>query len=156
MKNILFLLLCLMVASCSVFQPKTIPNNVLNDKLITLDRDSISFKEILNKHSNKDKFIQIFASYCQYSQNSFKDVLKFQEENPDKAYIFLSVDHGYYDWKRGLEYVKPKGSFYLIPEKGEGVLGQFFKITSIPRFVKVDKEGKIKVFKTSKVSKKLK
>ena len=151
----LFFLIVIVLAfiGCS---PKTFTNEVLNDKLITLERDSISVKEILNKNPDKDKFVQIFASYCQYSQNSFKEVLQFQKEHPEKEYIFLSVDHSYYDWKRGLEYVKPKGSFYFISEKDKGLLGQFLKIESIPRFLKITKEGNIKVFNTSKVSKKLK
>lgn len=151
----LFLSFC-MFTSCAVFQPKTFTEEALNEKLVTLDRDSISFQEVLNKHSDKDKFVQIFTSYCPYSQESFKDVLKFQKENPEKEYIFLSVDHTYHDWKRGLEYVKPKGQFYYIPKKDEGALGQFLKIKTIPRFLSIDKSGKIKVYKTAKVTKKLK
>jgi len=142
--------------SCSVFQPKSFTQSALDEKLVTLEKDSISFQKILSKNPNKEKFVQIFASYCQVSLNSFKDVLKFQQENPEKEYIFLSVDHNYYDWKRGLEYVKPKGEFYYISKKEEGALGEFLKIKSIPRFLKIDKNGTIKVYKTSKVSNKLK
>jgi len=152
MKHLFFLIL-ITLASCS---PKTFTKEVLNDELLTLDRKPISLKEVLNKNPDKEKFVQIFASYCQNSLNSFKDVLQFQKENPDKEYIFLSVDHGYHDWKRGLEYVKPKGSFYFIPKKGKGLLGQYLKIKTIPRFLKIDKAGNIKVFKTSKVTQKLK
>jgi len=156
MKYFFFFLLSILLINCAVFHPKTFTLNALNEKFVTLDKDSISFKEILAKNAGKDKFVQIFASYCQVSQNSFKDVLKFQEENPEKEYIFLSVDHNYYDWKRGLEYVKPKGQFYYISKKDEGALGEFLKIKSIPRFLSIDKKGKIQVYKTSKVSEKLK
>jgi len=156
MKYFVLLFFSILISNCATFQSKTFPQEVLNDKLLTLDRDSITFKEILDKQPDKTKFVQVFASYCPYSQDSFDDVLKFQEENPDKEYIFLSVDHGYHDWKRGLQYVKPKGSFYFIPEKGDGVLGKFLKINSIPRFMNIDKNGTIKTFKTSKVTEKLK
>lgn len=142
--------------SCASFQPKKITQNALDEKLVTLDRDSITFQEILTKNSGKEKFIQIFATYCPISQDSFDDVIKFQKENPEKVYIFLSVDHSYHDWKRNLEYVKPKGQFYYIPKKGKGALGKFLKLKSIPRFLKIDKQENIKVFKTSKVSEKLK
>ena len=141
--------------SCAVFQPKTFSELALQEKLVTLNRDSITFKEVLQK-TKKEKFIQIFTSYCPYSQDSFDDVLQFQEENPEKEYIFLSVDHTYHDWKRGLEYVKPKGAFYYIPKKDEGILGKFLKLKTIPRFLKVDAKGEIKVYKTSKVTSKLK
>lgn len=155
MKYTFPLLLLFILMSCATFQPKTFPQNALDEKLVTLDRDSISFQEILAKNSGKEKFVQIFASYCPISQDSFNDVLQFQKENPTKEYIFLSVDHTYHDWKRGLEYVKPKGQFYYIPKKDEGDLGKFLKIKSIPRFLKIDKQGNIKVYKTSKVSKRL-
>ena len=155
MKYLFFFTVILSCIGCAIVQPKEFPEEVLNDKLLTLERDSISLKEVLEKHNNKSKFIQVFASYCPVSQDSFDDVLRFQKEHPEKAYIFLSVDHGYHDWKRGLEYVTPKGDFYFIPEKDKGVLGQFLKIKSIPRFINVDKENKIEVFKTSKVSDKL-
>ena len=153
MRYFVFIVLLSVLASCS---PKTFPEEVLNDKLLTLDRESITLKEILGKYPEKDKFVQIFTVYCQESLNSFNDVLQFQKEHPEKEYIFLSVDHGYHDWKRGLEYVKPKGSFYFIPKKDKGVLGQFLKIKSIPRFLNIDKDGNIKVFNISKVTQSLK
>ncbi len=156
MKYFFFLLLTSLLINCAVFQPKTFTQSALDEKLVTLDKDSISFQEILNRNVGKEKFVQIFASYCQVSQNSFKDVLQFQKENPEKEYIFLSVDHNYYDWKRSLEYVKPKGQFYYIPKKDEGALGKFLKIKSIPRFLHIDKNGKINVYNTAKVSDKLK
>lgn len=149
-----FSILCL--SSCAVFQSKRFSTNALQEKLVTLDRDSITVGELLLKNKGKTIFAQVFASYCPVSQDSFDDVLQFQKEHPEKAYIFLSVDHSYYDWKRGLKNIKPKGQFYYIPKKGDGALGKFLKLKSIPRFLKIDKEGKIKVFKSSKVSKKLK
>ena len=156
MKSFLLFSSFLLLMNCASFQPKKFSQQALDEKLVTLDKDSISFQTILDKNSGKDKFVQIFASYCPVSQDSFDDVLKFQQENPEKEYIFLSVDHNYYDWKRGLKYVKPKGQFYYIPKKDKGALGTFLKIKSIPRFIKIDAQGNIKVYKTSKVSEKLK
>lgn len=156
MKYFFFLLFLSLITSCAVFEPKKFPENVLEDKLLTTERNTISFQEILNQNPNKDKFVQIFATYCPVSQDSFYDVLEFQKENPEKEYIFLSVDHSYHDWKRGLKDIKPKGKFYYLSEKEESVLGEFLKLKSIPRFLKIDKHGKIKVYNASSVSKKLK
>lgn len=156
MKQIFYYTIIFLLASCAAFQPKQFTDQALNEKLVTLDRDSITLKEVLAKNMGKEIFAQVFASYCPVSQDSFDDVVKFQEENPEKVYVFLSVDHSYHDWKRGLEYVKPKGQFYYIPKKGDGELGNFLKLKSIPRFLKIDETGAIKVYKTSKVSDKLK
>lgn len=153
---IFFAVIVLIITSCASLKKKQFTNEALTEKLVTLDRDSISLQGVLDKNRGKQLFVQVFASYCPVSQDSFDDVLKFQKENPEKEYIFLSVDHSYYDWKRGLEYVKPKGQFYYIPEKGDGALGKFLKLKSIPRFLKINEDGKIEVYKTSKVSDKLK
>lgn len=142
----------LLFVGCGV-HPKTFSEKALNEKLVTINKDSVAFKDILYKNSNKTKFIQIFASYCPISHNSFRDVLKYQEKNPEINYIFLSVDHTFYDWKRGLQYIKPKGQFYYIPKKGKGALANFLKLKSVPRFLIIDKKGNIKVFKTSKIPK---
>ncbi len=149
-----YIVLVGILASCA--SPKQFTNEALKENLLTLDRKPITFQEVLEKNKGKKIFAQIFASYCPVSQDSFDDVLKFQKENPDHTFIFLSVDHSYYDWKRGLEYVKPKGQFYYIEEKGDGALGKFLKLKSIPRFLKIDGQGNIVVYKTSKVSDKLK
>ncbi len=157
MKNIGYYLIVLFVcSSCGVFQPKIFTKEALDEKLVTLTRDSISFREVLSKNRGKEIFIQVFASYCPVSQDSFDDVLSFQEKYDEKEYVFLSVDHTYHDWKRGVERIKPKGQFYYISKKGKGALGKFLNLKTIPRFLKVDKLGIIKVFKTSKVSEKLK
>ncbi len=157
MKQFVFYILSsFFLISCGVFQPKVFTEKALEEKLVTIERDSITFKEILNKNKDKEIFAQIFATYCPVSQDSFEDVIAFQKENNNKEYVFLSVDHSYHDWKNGLKRMKVKGQFYYIPKKGKGALGKFLKLKSIPRFLKIDKNGVISVFKTSKVTDKLK
>lgn len=156
MKYVCCLVLIYGLIGCAAFQPKTFSSKALEEKLVTVDKDSVSFKEILQKNKGKDVFIQIFATYCPVSQDSFKEVVTFQKENPEKTYVFLSVDHSFYDWKRGLKTIAPQGQFYYIPKKGNGALGAFLKLKSIPRFLHVNSDGIIRVFKSSKVSDKLK
>lgn len=141
--------------SCTVFKPTSFSEEALQEELLTLDRKPITFQEIITNNKQKNKFIQIFANYCPQSQKSFKNVVAFQKKNPDVAYIFLSVDHSYHDWKRGLENIPVKGQHYYIPEKGNGSLGRFLKLKTIPRFLTINKKGRIMVYKTSKVSDKL-
>nr|BFF38556.1 hypothetical protein BACY1_03610 [Tenacibaculum mesophilum] len=127
----------------------------MNEELLTLERESILFKEVLKRNKGKKIFAQIFATYCPYSQRSFKDVVSFQKKNSQFEYMFLSVDHSYHDWKRGLESIPVKGQHYYIQKKGKGELGKFLKLKTIPRFLIVDEEGSIEIFKSSKVSDKL-
>ncbi|AZJ33727.1 MULTISPECIES: TlpA family protein disulfide reductase [Tenacibaculum] len=155
MRTFFLLTIIVFLSSCAVFQPKHFTETSLNEELLTLERESISFKEILKRNKGKKIFVQIFATYCPYSQKSFKDVLSFQKKNSQFEYVFLSVDHSYHDWKRGLESIPVKGQHYYIQKKGKGELGKFLKLKTIPRFLIVDEEGSIEIFKSSKVSDKL-
>ncbi|MDP2542452.1 hypothetical protein CSC81_12210 [Tenacibaculum discolor] len=155
MRTFFLLITIVFLSSCAVFQPKEFTFEPLKEELLTLDRKPILFKEVLEKNKDKKIFVQIFATYCPYSQRSFKDVLNFQKKNPELAYIFLSVDHSYHDWKRGLESIPVKGQHYYIQKKGKGTLGEFLKLKTIPRFLIIDEEGNISVYKLSKVSDKL-
>jgi len=155
MRTFFLLITIVFLSSCATFQPKHFTTEALKEELLTLERESISFQEILNQNQGKKIFIQIFATYCPYSQRSFKDVLSFQKKNPEFEYVFLSVDHSYHDWKRGLENIPVKGQHYYIQKKGKGALGKFLKLKTIPRFLVIDKSMNIKIFKSSKVSDKL-
>ncbi|WP_299161501.1 thioredoxin-like domain-containing protein [uncultured Tenacibaculum sp.] len=156
MRFFLFIIGFSILSSCAVFQPKEFNGVSLNEKLVTESRDTITLKEIIKKNKAEKQFVQIFATYCPVSQDSFEDVIAFQKENPSINYVFLSVDHSYYDWKRGLESIKVKGQHYYIPKKGKGDLGKFLKLKTIPRFLILDKEGKIILYKTSSLSDKFK
>ena len=156
MKNFLFFIIILTLGSCAIFQPTSFTKDALDEKLVTIERDSITLREVFNKNKGVQQFVQIFASYCPVSQDSFDDVVAFQRENPSIKYVFLSVDHSYFDWKRGLNKMPVKGQHYYIPKKGKGNLGKFLGLKTIPRFLLIDDKGEIKLFKTSSVSKKIK
>ncbi len=156
MRFLLFFIGVLLLSSCAVFQPKNFNAEALNEELLTIKREPITFNEILKDNSGKKTFVQVFATYCPVSQDSFDDVIAFQKENSEINYVFLSVDHSYHDWKRGLENIKVKGNHYYIPKKGKGQLGAFLKLKTIPRFLILDKNGKILLYKSSSVSERLK
>lgn len=156
MRFLLFIIGVLLFSSCAVFQPKSFNSEALNEELLTIKREPITFNGILKNNSGKKTFVQVFATYCPVSQDSFDDVVALQKENSEINYVFLSVDHSYHDWKRGLENIKVKGNHYYIPKKGKGQLGAFLKLKTIPRFLILDKNGEILLYKSSSVSERLK
>ncbi|CAM1334911.1 TlpA family protein disulfide reductase [Tenacibaculum aestuariivivum] len=156
MKLLLSIIILFFFCSCAIFKPKYFTDDALAEKLVTINRDSVTLRDILQKNKNKQYFLQIFATYCPFSQRSFKDVIKFQKENPSLKYIFLSVDHSYFDWKRGLENIKVKGQYYYIPKKGKGKLAEFLKLKTIPRFMIINNKSEIKIFKASSISNRVK
>ncbi len=152
MKFFPYIVTFILLTSCAIFHPQKFENNSLNEKILDINGDTLTLKTILSEAGEKKTFIQVYASYCPFSQDSFEDVLALQKKRNDIHYIFLSVDHSYQDWKRGLDDLKMKGKYYYVPKKGKGALGKFLKLKTIPRFLLLQPEGKINVYKTSKVA----
>ena len=71
----------------------------------------------------------------------------FQGYNENVDFITLSCDKSYESWKKGIEKFEVKGEHYLIPDGMKGIFGKSIKLDWIPRYMIVDKEGKIAVFK---------
>ena len=78
-----------MLSSCAVFQPKHFNAEALNEELLTVNREPVTLKEILKKNNGEKTFVQVFATYCPVSQDSFDDVIAFQKENPEINYVFF-------------------------------------------------------------------
>jgi thiol-disulfide isomerase/thioredoxin len=152
MKVFIPILLVLFFSSCSILQPKVFEEKSLEEQLTTLSRNSISWKEILAKENGKQTIIQIYASYCPYSQESLEEIETLQQQHKDIRYLFISVDHSIHDWQRGLKNINVTGEHYYLSKKEEGELGKFLHLKNIPRFLLLDKNGKIRIFNTSKVS----
>lgn len=146
----------LFMVRCSIWQPAYFSEEALEDKLVTVDRDSITVQEIMEKYKGKKTYIQFFANYCPVSQRSFKDVKQLQKEYPNVNYVFFSVDHTFHDWKRGLKDINLRGEHYYVPKKGDSRVATFLKLRSVPRFVVLNEESKIILFKDTKVSKAVK
>ncbi|PQJ20642.1 thioredoxin-like domain-containing protein [Tenacibaculum sp. SG-28] len=152
---LIFLSFLITSVGCKVFQPKSFSQAALDATLVSTTKDTISLREILSASSANKTVIEVYASYCPYSQKSFSKIKKLQEKSNGISYVFLSVDHSFYDWKRGLSSLKEKvsGAHYYLVEKGKGNLGEFLKLQSIPRFLLLREDGSIEVFKTSEVEK---
>ncbi|SEB77451.1 hypothetical protein SAMN04489761_1729 [Tenacibaculum sp. MAR_2009_124] len=149
----ILILFLFILTGCGTFHPDRFNKSSLNEKLLSVDRESVMFSEILEHDSSQKTLIHIYASYCPFSQKSLEEIALFQKENKEVNYIFLSVDHSYFDWKRGLDNIPVKGQHYYIPTKGNGGLGDFLKLKEIPRFLILNENKEIKMFKSSKVSK---
>ena len=58
-------------------------------------------------------------------------------------YIFISLDKTKQEWESGLKKTKIPGSHYMVDENFKSVLAQYFGINSIPRYVIINKNGKL-------------
>ncbi|WP_298499635.1 TlpA disulfide reductase family protein [uncultured Algibacter sp.] len=147
MKKIIYTLaLFITVISCDSQAPKQFSEQALNDTLLNLEGDNIAFKNIISKHQGKTIVIDIWASWCGDCIKGMPKVKVLQEQFPDVAYVFLSLDRGQEAWKRGIEKYNVIGDHYYLPNAKDCDFANFVNISWIPRYMVINKAGEIVVF----------
>lgn len=145
------LVLLISILSCNVEKnPKHFSDEALNDMFITLQGESITLQNILKKHKDKTILIDVWASWCRDCLEGLPKVKSLQSEYEDVAYVFLSLDRGEEAWERGIEKYQVEGEHYYMPNGKKCAFADFVKIDWIPRYMVINKAGKIELFKAIK------
>ncbi len=153
MKNILLLFLFIStLLSCQNRVETQFSTEALNDEFVTLDGTSVLFKSILEKHEGKTIFIDVWASWCKDCLKGLPSVKALQAEYTDVDFVYLSLDKTQDAWKKGVERLEIKGDHYFMQSGWKGAMGTFLDLDWIPRYMIIDKQGAIKVFKAIKTS----
>lgn len=119
----------------------------LGTKLTTTDNKEISFEEILKQNEGKIVVIDVWASWCSDCIKSMPQVKELKVQYPDVAFVNLSCDKTFDAWKTGIEKHEVSGENYLIKDGMKGEFGKSIQLDWIPRFIVVDKNGKIVLFR---------
>ncbi|MDA9335212.1 thioredoxin family protein [Flavobacteriaceae bacterium] len=148
MKKILVLTLFFTtVLSCQSRVETQFSTEALNDEFITLEGTSIAFKSILEKHEGNTVFIDVWASWCKDCLKGLPGVKELQANNPEVDFIYLSLDKSQVAWKKGINRLQIQGEHYFMQSGWKGAMGTFLDLDWIPRYMIIDKQGGIKVFK---------
>ncbi len=151
MNKLILIVSLFLIISCSSREiPTKFSNEALNETLTTLDENKITFQKILDKYKGKKVIIDIWASWCGDCIRGMPKVVALQKKYPEAVYLFLSLDKTTKDWKKGIEKYHVVGEHYFINEGYEGSLGQFVDIDWIPRYMVINKNGDIDLFKAVK------
>jgi len=124
----------------------------LNDEFVTLNGDSILFKTILEKHLGNTVFIDVWASWCKDCLEGLPSVKELQQKHPEVDFVYLSLDKTQKAWKKGINRLEIKGDHYFMQSGWKGAMGTFLDLDWIPRYMIIDKQGSIKVFKAIKTT----
>ena len=119
----------------------------LTAKLINIENQGISFEEILKQNQGKTVVIEVWASWCSDCIKSMSQVKDLKEKYKEVAFINLSCDKNFEAWKSGIEKFEVSGDNFLIPDGMKGEFGTSIKLDWIPRFIVINKEGKIVLFR---------
>jgi thiol-disulfide isomerase/thioredoxin len=144
---VLPLLLVAMVA-CSQTQETNFSKEALSAKMTNLKGKELSFKDILEKYTGKTVVIDVWASWCPDCLKGMPKVIALQKQFPDAVYLFLSYDKADDAWKKGIERYGVKGeNYHAGTSMKEGPFAKSISLDWIPRYMVVDKNGKIALFR---------
>ncbi|WP_338733230.1 TlpA family protein disulfide reductase [Mangrovimonas cancribranchiae] len=132
--------------------PKQFSEKALNDTFITLEGESLTFSSILNKYEGKTILIDVWASWCSDCIKSMPNLKMLQNEHKDVTYLFLSLDKNVGAWKRGIKKYDVQGEHYYMQSGWKGDFGDFLNLDWIPRYLVVDKNQNIKLYKAVKAT----
>lgn len=149
-KNIL--ILSLVFIACSFDSPTTFSEKALNDSLKNIEGTSISLKEILKKHNGKKLVINVWASWCGDCIVGIPKLKQLQADFPNARYVFISTDRNMHNWKRAIKEHKLNGDHYFMEKGMNSDFGSFLNSNWIPRYMVVNENGFVDLFKATKVT----
>ena len=145
----LFVLATLLVSTlgCAQNEETAFKKEALENAMVTIKNEPIKFTEILKKYEGKTVVIDVWASWCSDCIKVMPKVKSLQEQYPDAVYLFISMDKTYDAWKSGIQKHQLEGEHYLTSDGMKGVFGKSINLDWIPRYMVVDKTGRIALYK---------
>ena len=150
MKKIFLLFVITMASiSCSNAQKKEFSKDALKGTLTDSDNKEVTFKEVLKKYKGKTVVVEVWASWCGDCVGAMPKVKELQANNPDVAYVFISMDKTFDKWKAGIEKHEIKGYHYWVNDVNgmKGAFGKSIDLDWIPRYMVINKNGSIVIYR---------
>ena len=147
MKKILVLLLAVVSFSCSQAQKTAFSKEALSQTLLATDGNQVAFKNILKKYKGKTLVVEVWASWCGDCVKAMPKIKELQANNPNVAYVFLSMDKTAENWKNGIAKHEIQGDHFMANDQMKGVFGKAIDLDWIPRYIIIDKTGKIVLYR---------
>lgn len=143
----LYLLLFVFIAQA---QDVSFQEEALADVFINESSEEISFSEVLKKYEGKTILIDVWATWCRDCIKGMPKVKKLQKKHKDVVFLFLSLDKNMESWKKGIERYKLQGEHYFVSSGWKGPFGSSISLDWIPRYMIVNPEGEISLYKAIK------
>lgn len=116
------------------------------DGLIMLDKSKSSWAQQLAKYKGKVIYVDFWASWCGPCINEIPYIEELKKQYAKKGVVFISIstDKQFSDWKSKVDQLKIDSPYsFLIANSANSPLMKSLEIKLIPRFVLIDKAGKI-------------
>ncbi len=142
-KILIFSTLFALTISCTMAQKTNFTTEALTENLIAKDSSQTNLQKILELHKGKTVVIEIWASWCSDCVKAMPKIKELQTNNPEVDYVFISMDKTYQKWLEGIANHQLQGDQYWVSDGMKGKFGKSIDLDWIPRYMIIDKEGKI-------------
>ena len=104
-----------------------------------------TFNSILDQYKGKVVYLDFWASWCGPCKKEMPYSQNLQEEfkGQDVVFLYLSVDRNAQQWLSMIEKLQITGEHYRANSDVHQELNNQFNVRSIPRYVLIDKKGKV-------------
>jgi len=104
-----------------------------------------TFNSILDQYKGKVVYLDFWASWCGPCKKEMPYSQNLQEEfkGQDVVFLYLSVDRNAQQWLSMIEKLQITGEHYRANSDVHQELNAQFNVRSIPRYVLIDKKGKV-------------
>ena len=132
--------------------PTQFSEEAVQEKFLNWEEEEVTFQEVLHQYRGKKVLIDVWASWCKDCIVGLPDLKRVQEEHPNVNYVFLSLDRNIQSWKNGVNRFQISGEHYFMKAGKKGAFGDFLNLWWIPRYVVLNEQGEIVLFKAIKIT----
>jgi len=152
-KKLLFITLFIAFTSCEAQDRVNFAPEALQDTFLPLKGKPITFQEILDKHHGKPLLIDIWAGWCRDCIVGMPIVKELQKEYTEVVFLFLSLDKDLPNWKKSIKrFGIEQGEHYFSTGGWKSPFNKSIDLDWVPRYIIVNPEGKMSLFKATKAS----
>lgn len=143
----LSLVFAVVIISCGQAQKTEFTPQALSSVMIATDKSETNFQKVMDANKGKIVVIDVWASWCSDCIKGFPKYKELQAQFPDVTYLYISMDRKWENWIIGAEQHILKGQHFWVQDGMKGVFGQSIDLDWIPRYMVIDQEGKIALYK---------